>query len=484
MEQKDKIQLTNWELVSVNPNDKKWNWTDLFCLWGVSIQSIISFSLIASLYLVYELNFFVVFTGCLIGSFFVYFFANLIGKPSQKHGIPFPVLLRVSMGISGAKYISLLRGIVGIFMFGVQTYFISKSFSYLIRIILHTIDNTIQDNSIFFIFILELNIVDWIAFLLAIFIQFFLYTNGQQFNRFLIKFSAAIVYFGMTVFLIIIFLNHGNDLISSFKGLLTLDNIFSKNNILPIVTVAGTIFAFFSMVIVNFGDFSRYVKNDNELQKGNLSLLLNLIIFSLFSILIVIGADIILNKSMVKMEQIFTNPMDIIGKFNNTILTFIVLFLILFASASTNLIANYIPAQNSFLNFLPSKLTLKTSGLLIILFGFFIGIFWAPLLSQIGILSFIDTIAAFFGPIFGIVIIDYYLVSKKTIVNKDIFSSLSNGAYYYSSGWHIKAVYSLLIGFIFSTTTIWNADFNFLQSFSWIIGALISSITYYLLANR
>ena len=133
---------------------------------------------------------------------------------------------------------------------------------------------------------------------------------------------------------------------------------------------------------------------------------------------------------------------------------------------------------------MPSKLTLKTSGLLIILFSFFIGIFWAPLLSQIGILSFIDTIAAFFGPIFGIVIIDYYLVSKKTIVNKDIFSSLSNGAYYYSSGWHIKAVYSLLIGFIFSATTIWNADYNFLQSFSWIIGALISSITYYLLANR
>ena len=266
IQDKSKNNLINWELVSVNPNDKKWNWLDFFCFWGVSIQSIISFSLIASLYLVYELNFFVVFTGCLIGSFFVYFFANLIGKPSQKHGIPFPVLLRVSMGISGAKYISLLRGIVGIFMFGVQTYFISKSFSYLIRIALHSIDNTIQDNSIFFIFILELNIVDWIAFLLAIFIQFFLYTNGQQFNRFLIKFSAVIVYFGMTIFLIVIFLNHSNDLISSFKGLLTLDNIFSKNNILPIVTVAGTIFAYFAMVIVNFGDFSRYVKNDNELK--------------------------------------------------------------------------------------------------------------------------------------------------------------------------------------------------------------------------
>ena len=64
----------------------------------------------------------------------VFFLCNLIGRPSQSHGIPFPVLLRTSLGISGAKYIALLRGLVGIFMFGVQTFFISKSFGYLIRI--------------------------------------------------------------------------------------------------------------------------------------------------------------------------------------------------------------------------------------------------------------------------------------------------------------------------------------------------------------
>ena len=48
-------------------------WKDLFCFWGNNIQSIIAFSLITSLYLVYELNFLVVFIGSLIGSFFVYF---------------------------------------------------------------------------------------------------------------------------------------------------------------------------------------------------------------------------------------------------------------------------------------------------------------------------------------------------------------------------------------------------------------------------
>jgi len=255
-------------------------------------------------------------------------------------------------------------------------------------------------------------------------------------------------------------------------------------NILPIITIAGTIFAYFSIVIVNFGDFSRYVKNEKELNIGNLSLILNLIIFSLFSVLIVIGADIILNKNLESIDQILTNPTDIIGKFDNIFLSIIVLFFILFASASTNLIANYVPSQNALLNFFPKKLNLKSSGKIIAVIGFFVGIFWIPVLSQIGILSFVDTVGSFFGPIFGIAVVDYYLIKKEKLINKDIFSSMPNSSYYYSGGWHIKAIYSLFIGFIFSASTIWNVDLRFLQSFSWLIGALMSSVTYYLLANR
>ena len=82
-QQKSKNTLVNWDLVTVNPSDKNWSWKDLFCFWGISIQSIIGFSLITSLYYVYNLNSFVVFFGSIFGSFLVYLFVNLIGKPSQ-----------------------------------------------------------------------------------------------------------------------------------------------------------------------------------------------------------------------------------------------------------------------------------------------------------------------------------------------------------------------------------------------------------------
>ena len=115
---KVKYSLSNWDLVTVNPNYKNWNWKDLFCFWSVNVQSVIGFSLIASLYIIYSLNTFIVFFGTLLGSFFVYIFCNLIGKPSQKFGLPFAVLLRSSLGFNGAKLFGLLRSLVGIFFFG------------------------------------------------------------------------------------------------------------------------------------------------------------------------------------------------------------------------------------------------------------------------------------------------------------------------------------------------------------------------------
>jgi len=481
---KSKNSLINFELVSISPQNKNWDWKDLFCFWGNNIQSVIGFSLIASLYLVYELNVLVVLFGTLIASFLVYFFANLVGKPSQKYGLPFSIILRSSLGIKGAKYFGLFRGLVGIFMFGIQTYFLSRLFSYLIRISIFSFDNTFLEHDIFLIFLLGLNILDWVAFVFTIIMQAFLFSKGHQFNRSIIRFSAVTVYSGMLIFFLVVFLYDVKVISAAFVEIFSINNIFDKTNLAPLITVVGTVFAYFSIVIMNYGDFSRYVKDENELKKGNLSLILNLLIFSLFTVFIVIGSDIFLNKNLENMERILTNPTDIIGKIDNTKLTVIVLFFIIFASASTNLIANYIPTQNTLLNLLPTRLNLKTAAIIIIFFGFVIGIFWLPLLSQIGILAFVDTFAAFFGPLFGVIVVDYYLVQKTNIDNKDIFSLEKNGLYFYSNGWNIKAIYSLVLGFVFAASTIWNESLMNFHSYSWMIGAFISSFTYYLLVNK
>ena len=278
-QQKIKNSLINWDLVTVNPSDKNWNWKDLFFLWGVSIQSIIGFSLIASLYVIYNLNSFVVLVGTILGSLLVYFFSNLIGKPSQKFGLPFIVLLRSSLGFRGAQYFGLTRCLVGIFMFGIQTFFLSKALGYLIRIIIFNFEPSLLDKDFFLIFLLGMNIIEWFSIISSIILQYILFSFGMNFNKKIIKFSAITVYLGMLIFFFSVLLNDVQFSLNAFLKNLKIENFFDKNNIGPIISVTGTIFAFFSIIILSFGDFSRYVKNESELKKGNLSLLLNLIIF-------------------------------------------------------------------------------------------------------------------------------------------------------------------------------------------------------------
>ncbi len=481
---KSKKTLINWDLVSVNPNDKNWDWKDLFCFWGVNIQSIIGFSLITSLYVIYNLNSFVVFFGTIIGSLLVYFFSNLIGKPSQKFGLPFVVLLRSSLGIKGAKYFGLIRFLVGIFLFGIQTYFLSKAFSYLLRIVLFSIDTNLLDQQIFLIFFLSMNLIDWIAVIISVVFQGFLFSKGMNFNKKIIVFSATAIYLGILTFFLIVLLSDVKLTSQAFFNILKLENFLDRSNFGPLITVIGTTFAYFSIIILSFGDFSRYMKNDIELRKGNLSLVLNLIIFSFFALFIVSGVDAFLKEDSENLSRIFTNPTDIIGKLDNLLITNLVLILIIIASASTNLIANFIPSQYTLINFVPSSLSIKSAGFIIVFFGFIVGIFWLTFLSQIGILSFIDTFGTFFGPLFGVMVSDFYFIQKNKLNNKDIYSLENNGIYYYTGGWHIKGVYSVFIGFIFSASTIWNTNLMFLQSYSWIIGALISGFVYYLLAKK
>ncbi len=481
--EKTKKNLLNWDLVTVNPSNKNWDWKDLFCFWGVNIQSVIGFSLITSLYLIYDLNSFVVFFGTILGSLLIYFFSNLIGKPSQKFGLPFVVMLRSSLGYKGAKYFGFLRCLVGIFLFGIQTYFLSKAFGYLIRIVIFYFDPSVLDKEIFLLFFLGMNIIDWTAIILAIIFQAFLFSIGMNLNKKLIIFSAVAVYLGMVLFFFSVLLSDVKITSKAFIDILNLNNFINLNNIGPIVTVTGTVFAYFSIVILTFGDFARYVKNEKEMKKGNLSLILNLIIFSFFALFIVTGVDIFLKEDPENLSRILTNPTDIIGKIDNLLITNLVLIFIVIASASTNLIANFIPSQYTLINFVPSSLSLKSAGFLIAFFGFFISIFWLTYLSQIGILSFIDTFGAFFGPIFGVMISDFYLIKQGNLINKDIYSVEKSATYYYTGGWHIKGVYSLIIGFVFSASTIWNSNLMFLQSYSWIVGAFVSGLIYYLLTK-
>ena len=67
------------------------------------------------------------------------------------------------------------------------------------------------------------------------------------------------------------------------------------------------------------------------------------------------------------------------------------------------------------------------------------------------------------------------------IRDRELFYPEETTEYIYNGGWNIKALYAVIIGFIFSASTIWNVNLLHLQTFGWLIGAIASYIVYLLL---
>jgi NCS1 family nucleobase:cation symporter-1 len=60
-------------------------------------------------------------------SYNFYFLCNLVARPSQATGTPYPVISRVSFGVLGANIPAIIRGLIAVAWYGIQTYLASAS---------------------------------------------------------------------------------------------------------------------------------------------------------------------------------------------------------------------------------------------------------------------------------------------------------------------------------------------------------------------
>src|SRR5882762_11941587 len=124
-------RLYNHDLAPVAPAGRTWGVFSIFAMWMSDVHSVGGYTFAASLFFL-GLTGWQVLLSMLAGIMVVYFLMNLIGRPSLKYGIPFPVVARMSFGVMGANLAAMVRGIVGIVWYGVQTYFASKAVQVLV----------------------------------------------------------------------------------------------------------------------------------------------------------------------------------------------------------------------------------------------------------------------------------------------------------------------------------------------------------------
>ena len=183
-------RLYNHDLAPVAPAGRTWGTFSLFAMWMSDVHSVGGYTFAASLFFL-GLAGWQVLVAMVVGISIVCVLMNLVGRPSQKYGIPYPVVARMAFGVMGANLAAVVRGIVGIVWYGVQTYFASKAVQVLV-ITLWPAAEGLTHNSI-----LGLSTLGWASFLFMWFFQLVIFLAGMEAIRKFIDFCGPVVYLVM-----------------------------------------------------------------------------------------------------------------------------------------------------------------------------------------------------------------------------------------------------------------------------------------------
>ncbi len=461
--------LYNEDLAPLKEQDRTWGAFEIFNVWANDVQSLFGYTLAASLFIAYGLNGWAVMAAIISAGILVMFLCNLTGIPSVKYGIPCPVMARASMGIYGANLASMMRSIVAIFWYGVQTYFASTAVTLLINALFGT-----SGGEEF----LGMTAVSWFSYVLVWCLQLYMFLKGISWITRFLNWAGPFVYMVMIALMIMIWVEAGDRMLPAVNDIFKGTGDYDGGPIMAFLAIMGTMIAYFAAVVINFGDFSRFVKTESKLKLGNWwGLPANVAGFSFIALFITAGTVVLFGETL-------TNPTDIVERVDSLPLTIIAAICFFAATVGINLVANFVPPAYGLANLLPSKINFRMGGLITAVLSFFIGALWVSVISNMGIASFVNTLGAVLAPIYGIMVCDYYLIKKQNLDIQDLFSSAPEGKYHYNNGWNNKALQAFAIGAVFSVATVWVPALEDMAGFGWVVGALIGGVVYRVLMNK
>jgi NCS1 family nucleobase:cation symporter-1 len=91
----------------------------------------------------------------------------------------------------------------------------------------------------------------------------------------------------------------------------------------------------------------------------------------------------------------------------------------------------------------------------------------------------LDILGCFIGPLYGVLIADYYLIKKRRVAVDDLYTMSPNGRYHYLRGYNPVAIGATLIGAIVVVIIVFAASSG-VAAYSWFICAGIGFGLHYL----
>lgn len=454
--------------------ERKWGAFSIFNVWTSDVHSLWGYYLAASLFLLCGsfINF-VIAIG--IGSLVIFFLMSLVGNAGVRTGVPFPVLARASFGTFGANVPALVRAVVACFWYGAQT---AAAAGAIVALLVRSPGMLEFHQTSHF---LGHSTLEVICFFVVWAAQLLIIQNGMETVRKFQDWAGPAVWIVMLVLAIYLVVKAGT---FSFGSEIPQDVLVKATagagitavpgSAAALAAVAATWITYFAALYLNFCDFSRYAKDEKALRKGNLwGLPVNLLAFCLV-------AGVTTTAAYTVYGEVLLHPEEISAKFDSLFLALLAALTFAVATLGINVVANFVSAAFDFSNVFPSKISFKGGGYIAAIISLVLYP-WAP--WETGAANFVNFIGSAMGPIFGIMMVDYYLIRKGKLDVNALYQE--NGEFRFQNGFHTKAFIAFGAGIVFSSIlpTFTSILPGWWGTYGWFFGVAVGGAVYFVLRS-
>lgn len=407
-------------LAPIEEKDRIMSWGSNTMLWLGGCISIGTLTM-GSAQLDKGLNLLQVFLAVLIGSGILVVGICLNDQFSYKTGAPYAVQLKSAFGTKGNIVPVMIRGLPAIVWYGFQTWLGGSAINNISKAIFG------YDNVVLFFLLFQL-------------IQILLSIKGFQGAKWVGNIGGCVIVLAMFYMLFVCVTQYG-DVIST--------NLMNKEGTwgMPFIAAIIAFFGNSTTVMLNAGDYSREVKPGYSTVKRGASYFCAMVPATVM--LGIIGA-------MASTATGIANPINAFAVMvDSKVVLVVTLGFIIFAQLSTNLASNVIPPAYAFMD--AFKMKHKTA---VILVGI-LAVCTCPWIltndsSAAGLDLFVKIYTAFFGPIFAVLITDYFILRKKKVDEAALADLYDDNGNHAGVNW--AAIIAIIVGAIIGLV---NVDISF-----------------------
>lgn len=458
-------RLINGDLAPLK--EKNWTTYNIFAFWMSDVHSVGGYVVAGSLFAL-GLSSWQILVSLLIGVVIINIFSNLIARPSQQTGTPYPVTARMSFGVLGANIPAIIRGLISVAWYGINTYLASASLTVVLLKFLPALLPFADVNTHGFV---GLSYLGWGSFGFLWLLQAVVFCRGMETIKKFIDFAGPAVY-------VVMFLLAGWMVFKAgWQNIdLTLGGVkFQGWDAVPVmITAVSLVVSFFMGPTLNFGDFARYAKSYKTIKRGNFwGLPVNFLLFSVVTV-------ITTSSTLPVFGTLITDPVETVGRIDNVMAVLLGALTFMVSTIGINVVANFVPSAFDFSNVAPRLISWRTGGMLAATGSVFLtpwNLFANPHLIHYTL----DVLGSFIGPLYGIIVVDYYLVQRRAICLDDLYTMDKDGRYWYKNGVNPKAVTAAAVAAAMCASCVVVPSLSAFENFTSIIGVFTAGALYWFL---